>query len=85
MYKFKFPIFVLLSLLSYASCQSGPILTIPQGTLEGKYSESRDGKQYYEFKGVPYGQFSRRFEVSTFGLDFTLMKTMRVSSLMGLK
>jgi len=24
---------------------------------------ARDGRQHYQFKGIPYDQFSRRFEV----------------------
>jgi len=54
---------LLVSVLVTCKSQSGPVLTISQGKLEGKYAESRDGRQYYEFKAVPYGQFSRRFEV----------------------
>lgn len=40
----------------------GPIVNVSNGLLQGFIEQSRDGREFYQFLGIPYGQ-SERFEV----------------------
>ncbi|ODM98842.1 Venom carboxylesterase-6 [Orchesella cincta] len=39
-----------------------PIATVTQGQLRGKFGESRNGKDYLEFLGIPYAQVTETFK-----------------------
>jgi len=47
-----------------------PIVSTTYGDLQGVISESRDGRQFYEYLGIPYGK-AKRFEVCTIASIFT--------------
>lgn len=40
-----------------------PIATVTQGQLRGKFGESRNGRDYLEFLGIPYAQVTETFKV----------------------
>jgi len=61
-------------LVDFGTGQSdGPQLTIPQGQMVGSYATSRDGRPYYMFRAVPYGQFPRRFDVRLHSADVSFL------------
>lgn len=41
-----------------------PIVDLPQGKLKGKLAESRNGRKFVKFLGIPYAQKPQRFQVS---------------------
>lgn len=40
-----------------------PIATVTQGQLRGKFGESRNGRDYLEFLGIPYASATETFKV----------------------
>lgn len=63
-------ILILLLSLSYSTLavqfidpnEIAPIITTPLGRLQGKLGQSRGGKWYYNFLGIPYAK-ANRFQV----------------------
>ena len=39
----------------------GPVVSTMYGKIQGGMGESRDGRTYYSFRGVPYGKAPERF------------------------
>lgn len=35
---------------------SGMVITLPQGRIKGRYSETRTKRMFIEFHGIPYAQ-----------------------------
>ncbi len=59
---------VLSSLLSSASLEGrledvDPIALTSQGQLLGKFEQSRNGRDYIMFRGIPYGKIPATFHV----------------------
>jgi len=64
--KFIFWLIKVLFLLFHDVTSFGiPVVTVEQGVLRGKIGTSRNGRQFYEFLGVPYGKIPTRFGVRT--------------------
>jgi len=40
-----------------------PLVTLEQGNIKGNLGTARNGRQFYEFLGVPYGKVPKRFGV----------------------
>lgn len=45
---------------------NGPIVTINDGDLQGSILKSREGRDFFSFRGIPYGEVIERFQVSIF-------------------
>lgn len=45
------------------SIEINPIVTVKQGKVRGKISESRIGRKYAQFLGLPYSAKPKRFQV----------------------
>lgn len=46
----------------FADANDSPIVEVKQGQILGKILTSRDGRDFYSFLGIPYGQ-ADRFQV----------------------
>ncbi|KAF2899703.1 hypothetical protein ILUMI_06475, partial [Ignelater luminosus] len=53
----KIPLILLLvtSVAVFAN-ESGPEVTVKEGTLRGKYQKTKDGKTFSAFTAIPYAQ-----------------------------
>lgn len=50
------------SLVLGQEAATGPIVSTHYGKVQGGSGESRDGRMYYSFRGVPYGKAPARFQ-----------------------
>lgn len=52
----------LASVLALGQDEAGPVVTTVKGQLRGSTGQSRDGRMFYSFTGVPYGKILERFK-----------------------
>nr|XP_023013388.1 esterase FE4-like [Leptinotarsa decemlineata] len=57
MAKFHCLVYILMMvLIGYVTGEDGPIVTIPQGSVQGAFRTSYGGREYTAFEGIPYGK-----------------------------
>lgn len=57
-------VIVLLLVSALAKADPNPVVKIRSGELLGCPGVSREGRQYFGFKGIPYGKVVERFQVA---------------------
>ncbi|OXA64791.1 Venom carboxylesterase-6 [Folsomia candida] len=55
---------VLILAIYFAHSVFGESVTLSQGVVKGFQAKSRSSKDYHGFKGIPYGKFEKRFDIS---------------------
>lgn len=50
------------SLVLGQEAATGPVVSTLYGKVQGASGQSRDGRMYYSFLGVPYGKAAERFQ-----------------------
>lgn len=53
-----------LSIYNVLGAVIDPIVETTQGKLKGKLAETRNGRKFVQFLGIPYARRAQRFQVS---------------------